>query len=194
MIKNKVNNGFTLIELIVVIGTLSILSSITLFYFNGLNRRGIEVAAQNALLNIKKECENNYMYSLPLFYEDIRLQKYSIISDGQNSCYGDSIAGLVSAVPEEKDLSPYYYYNFNDGELSCSYENGEKLSISECNSNNLDKSSDNGYQDVDENNDPAERYKCADIGDWNLAQKLLRQGHSYLARDKDGEACEVLAN
>ena len=194
MIKNKVNNGFTLIELIVVIGTLSILSSITLFYFNGLNRRGIEVAAQNALLNIKKECENNYMYSLPLFYENIRLQKYSIISNGQNSCYGDSITGLVSAVPEEKDLSPYYYYNFNDGELSCSYKNGEKLSISECNSNNLDKSSDNAYQNVDENNDPTERYKCADIGDWNLAQTLLSQGHSYLDRDKDGEACEVLAD
>ena len=194
MIKNKVNNGFTLIELIVVIGTLSILSTITLSYFNGFNRRGREVAAQNALLNIKKECENNYMYSLPLFYEDIRLQKYSIISNGQNSCYGDSITGLVSAVPEEKDLSPYYYYNFNDGELSCSYKNGEKLSISECNSNNLDKSSDNGYQDVDENNDPAERYKCADIGDWNLAQTLLSQGHSYLDRDKDGEACEVLAD
>ena len=194
MIKNKVNNGFTLIELIVVIGTLSILSTITLSYFNGLNRRGREVAAQNALLNIKKECENNYMYSLPLFYEDIRLQKYSIISNGQNSCYGDSITGLVSAVPEEKDLSPYYYYNFNDGELSCSYENGEKLSISECNSNHLDKSSDRGYQDVDENNDPTERYKCADIGDWNLAQTLLSQGHSYLDRDKDGEACEVLAD
>ena len=194
MIKNKVNNGFTLIELIVVIGTLSILSTITLSYFNGLNRRGREVAAQNALLNIKKECENNYMYSLPLFYEDIRLQKYSIISNGQNSCYGDSITGLVSAVPEEKDLSPYYYYNFNDGELSCSYENGEKLSISECNGNNLDKSSDNAYQNVDENNDPTERYKCADIGDWNLAQTLLSQGHSYLDRDKDGEACEVLAD
>jgi prepilin-type N-terminal cleavage/methylation domain-containing protein len=194
MIKNKVNNGFTLIELIVVIGTLSILSTITLSYFNGLNRRGREVAAQNALLNIKKECENNYMYSLPLFYEDIRLQKYSIISNGQNSCYGDSITGLVSAVPEEKDLSPYYYYNFNDGELSCSYQNGEKLSISECNSNNLDKSSDNAYQNVDENNDPTERYKCADIGDWNLAQTLLSQGHSYLDRDKDGEACEVLAD
>ena len=195
MIKNKVNNGFTLIELIVVIGTLSILSSITLFYFNGLNRRGREVAAQNALLNIKKECENNYMYSLPLFYEDIRLQKYSIISDGQNSCYGDSIAGLVSAVPEEKDLSPYYYYNFNDGELSCAYNNKEKLPISECNSNNLDKSNRSNNNDRDQNNDePPEKYKCADIGDWNLAQKLLSQGHSYLDRDKDGEACEVLAD
>ena len=193
--KNNKNNGFTLIELVVVMGILSILSSISLVYFNGVNRRAREVAAQNALLTIKKECETNYAYSLPLFYEDKRLQKYSILSNGQNSCYGDSKTGLVSAVPEENDLSPYYYYNFNDGELSCGYDNGEKLSNLECNSNNLDKFNKSSKKDRDQDNDDSpKKYKCADIGDWNLAQKLLSQGHSYLDRDKDGEACEVLAD
>ena len=193
--KSNENNGFTLIELVVVIGIFSILSSISLFFFNGVNRRAGEVAAQNALLTIKKECERNYAYSLPLIYEDKRLQKYAILSDGQNSCYGNSITGLVSAVPEEKDLSPYYYYNFIDGELSCAYNNGEKLPILECNSNNLDKSKHSSNNDSDQDNyDPDKKYKCADIGDWNKAQKLLRQGHSYLDRDKDGEACEVLAD
>ena len=192
--KTKKNNGFNLIELVVVIGILSILSSISLVYFNGFNRRAREVAAQNALLTIKKECESNYMYSLPLFYKDKRLQKYLIISNGQNSCYGDSVTGLVSAVPEEKDLSPYYYYNFNDGELSCAFDNGEKLSISQCNSNNIGKFIKSSNKDVDKNIDTSEKYKCADIGDWNLAQKLLSQGHTYLDRDKDGEACEVLAD
>ena len=193
--KTIANNGFTLVELIVVIGVLSILSSVSLVYFNGVNRRAREVAAQNALLTIKKECETNYAYSLPLFYEEKRLQKYSIKSNGQNSCLGNSKTGLISAVPEEKDLSPYYYYNFNDGELSCSYKNGEKLSILECNRNNLGKSDDDGdkkwNRDVD---DPTKKYNCAEIGNWDLAQKLLRQGHSYLDRDKDGEACEVLAD
>ena len=192
--KNKENNGFTLVELVVVIGILSILSSISLVYFNGVNRRAREVAAQNALLTIKKECETNYGYSLPLFYEDIRLEKYTILSDVQNSCYGDSITGLISAVPEEKDVSPYYYYNFNDGELSCAYNNGEKLPISECKGNNLDKSNQSNNDRDQDNNDPPKKYKCADIGDWNMAQKLLSQGHSYLDRDKDGEACEVLAD
>ena len=193
--KNNKNNGFTLIELVVVVGILSILSSITLYHFNGVNRRPREVAAQNALLTIKKECETNYGYSLPLFYEDIRLEEYTILSDGQNSCYGDSITGLISAVPEEKDLSPYYYYNFNNGELSCAYNNGEKLPISECNSNNLHKSDQSSNNDRDQDNeDPPKKYKCADIGNWNLAQKLLSQGHTYLDRDKDGEACEALAN
>ena len=192
--KTKKNNGFNLIELVVVIGILSILSSISLVYFNGVNRRAREVAAQNALLTIKKECESNYMYSLPLFYKDKRLQKYLIISNGQNSCYGDSVTGLVSAVPEEKDLSPYYYYNFNDGELSCAFDNGEKLSILQCNSNNIDKFIKSSTKDIDKNIDTSKKYKCADIGDWNLAQKLLSQGHTYLDRDKDGEACEVLAD
>ena len=193
--KSNENNGFTLIELVVVIGIFSILSSISLFFFNGVNRRAREVAAQNALLTIKKECERNYAYSLPLIYEDKRLQKYAILSNGQNSCYGNSKTGLVSAVPEEKDLSPYYYYNFNNGELSCAYKNGEKLPILECNSNNLDKSKHSSNNDSDQDNyDPDKKYKCADIGDWNKAQKLLRQGHSYLDRDKDGEACEVLAD
>ena len=189
------NNGFTFVELVVVIGILSILSSISLVFFNGVNRRAREVAAQNALLTIKKKCETNYGYSLPLFYEDIRLEKYTILSDGKNSCYGDSVTGLISAVPEEKDLSPYYYYNFNNGELSCAYNNEEKLPISECNSHNLDRSNQSSNNDRDQDDDdPPKKFKCADIGDWNLAQKLLSQGHSYLDRDKDGEACEVLAD
>ena len=191
--KNNKNNGFTLIELTFVIGILSILGSVSLVFFNDLNRKAREVAAQNALLMIKKECERNYAYSWPLFYEDKILQKYAILSNGQNSCYGDSITGLVSAVPEEKDLSPYYFFNFNDGELSCAFKNGEKLPISECNSNNLHKSNQSSNKDKDIDY-PPKKYKCADIGDWNLAQKLLSQGHSYLDRDKDGEACEVLVD
>jgi len=52
--KINTNKGFTLIELVVVMGILSILSSISLWYFNGVNRRARELAAQNALLTIKK--------------------------------------------------------------------------------------------------------------------------------------------
>ena len=36
------------------------------------------------------------------------------------------------------------------------------------------------------------KYRCKDIGSWKRAQQLLSQGHSYLDRDKDGEACEGL--
>ena len=36
------------------------------------------------------------------------------------------------------------------------------------------------------------RYGCKQIGSWAKAQELLKQGHSYLDRDGDGEACEGL--
>jgi hypothetical protein len=36
------------------------------------------------------------------------------------------------------------------------------------------------------------RYRCKEIGSWTRAQELLKQGHTYLDRDQDGEACESL--
>jgi hypothetical protein len=36
------------------------------------------------------------------------------------------------------------------------------------------------------------RYKCRQIGSYAKAQELLKQGHAYLDRDGDGEACESL--
>ena len=44
------------------------------------------------------------------------------------------------------------------------------------------------------NNTPASgrRYRCREIGSYALAQQLLRQGHTYLDGNGDGEACESL--
>jgi endonuclease YncB( thermonuclease family) len=36
------------------------------------------------------------------------------------------------------------------------------------------------------------KYRCGEIGSWSKAQDLLMQGHTYLDRDGDGEACESL--
>ena len=36
------------------------------------------------------------------------------------------------------------------------------------------------------------KYRCKDVGSWDKAQLLLKQGHTYLDRDGDGEACESL--
>jgi endonuclease YncB( thermonuclease family) len=36
------------------------------------------------------------------------------------------------------------------------------------------------------------RYRCSEIGSYAKAQQLLRQGHSYLDGNGDGEACEAL--
>ena len=36
------------------------------------------------------------------------------------------------------------------------------------------------------------RYRCKEIGSYARAQELLRQGHTYLDSNRDGEACESL--
>ena len=36
------------------------------------------------------------------------------------------------------------------------------------------------------------RYRCKEVGSYSKAQELLRQGHSYLDGNGDGEACESL--
>ena len=36
------------------------------------------------------------------------------------------------------------------------------------------------------------RYRCKEIGSYTKAQELLRQGHTYLDSNGDGEACESL--
>jgi hypothetical protein len=36
------------------------------------------------------------------------------------------------------------------------------------------------------------RYRCSEVGSYARAQELLRQGHTYLDRNGDGEACESL--
>ena len=36
------------------------------------------------------------------------------------------------------------------------------------------------------------KYRCKEIASWNKAQQLLKEGHTYLDRDSDGEACESL--
>ena len=36
------------------------------------------------------------------------------------------------------------------------------------------------------------RYRCNEIGSYARAQELLRQGHTYLDSNGDGEACEAL--
>jgi micrococcal nuclease len=39
---------------------------------------------------------------------------------------------------------------------------------------------------------PSGRYRCFEVGSWTKAQELLRQGHTYLDGDRDGQACERL--
>ena len=51
--------GFSLIELTVVIAVLAVLSHIGIFVISDLARKSEKVVAQNSILRIKSECEAN---------------------------------------------------------------------------------------------------------------------------------------
>ena len=173
----KSNNGFSLIELTTVIGVLSILGIIALPRFLEVIQKAEKVIATNSISSIKVECESNYYLGRELVFTPSNLIGYEFDNEGSNECTGNKNFSLVSIIPEDLKMQPSFYYDFNSGEISCIYEGSEATEFPECKKIPLSE---------------RQKQRCADIGDWSQAQKFLQEGHSYLDRDNDGEACEAL--
>ena len=106
-------NGFSGIELAIVIAVLSIFSAVAIPAFNCVRRRAISTAAQETIRQIKEECETNYIYGIDKFTAT-NPDKYQISASGSNSCSG----GTVTLTPEDTNLYPTYLYKFAESELS----------------------------------------------------------------------------
>ena len=173
----KSNEGFSLIELITVLGVFSILGIIALPRFLEVIQRAEKVIAANSISSIKIECESNNSLGRNLTFTPSNLIGYEFDNEGSNKCTGNENFSLVSIIPEDLKTQPSFFYNFISGEISCSYEGSEANQFPECKKIPLSE---------------REKQRCGDIGDWSKAQKFLQAGHSYLDRDNDGEACEAL--
>ena len=173
----KSNQGFNLIELISVIGVLSIFGIVALPRFLGVIQKAEKVIATNSILSIKIECESNNSLGRELIFTPSDLIGYEFDNEGSNKCTGNENFSLVSIVPEDLKTQPSFLYDFNSGEISCNYVGFEATEFPECKKISLAD---------------REKQRCGDIGDWSKAQKFLQAGHSYLDRDNDGEACEAL--
>ena len=173
----KSNEGFSLIELITVIGVFSILGIIALPRFLEVIQSAEKVIAANSVSSIKIECESNNSLGRNLIFTPSNLISYEFDNEGNNKCTGNENFSLVSIIPEDLKTQPSFFYNFISGEISCSYEGSEATQFPECKKIPLSE---------------REKQRCGDIGDWSKAQKFLQAGHSYLDRDNDGEACEAL--
>ena len=174
----KSNEGFSLIEFITVIGVLSIIGIIAVPRFLEVIKRAEKVIAANSISSIKIECESNNSLGRNLIFTPSNLIGYEFDNEGSNKCTGNENFSLVSIIPKDLKTQPSFFYDFTSGEVSCIYEGYEATEYPECRKIPI---SERG------------KYRCADIGDWSKAQALLLQGHTYLDRDKDGEACEALA-
>ena len=167
-----------MIELITVIGVFSIIGILALPRFLEVIQRAERVIAANAISSIKIECESNNSLGRDLIFTPSNLIGYEFDNGGINKCNGDEKISLVSIIPQDLKKQPSFFYDYTSGKISCIYEGSEATEFPECRKVPI---SERG------------KYRCADIGDWSKAQALLLQGHSYLDRDKDGEACEALA-
>lgn len=168
--------GLSLIELVVVMAVLAVFSSTVIIAISDFIRKSEKVVAQNSILRIKSECEANKALNKNLNFSQINLLGYDLDSDYLNSCHGNPDHGFITLIPTSYSSNPSFHYQFNNGQISCSIENSELTPFPECKKLTQLKN----------------KYRCNDIGDWSKAQQLLIEGHSYLDRDNDGEACEAL--
>ena len=112
------NNGFSLIELIIVLIITAIMAQLGFVSFNRYNKKIRAFAAKTALKNIQKECEINRNIETNLEFTQVNLDSYEIETRNNNSCLGKEQNDLVIARPT-KDNYPFYFYNFKDSLLGC---------------------------------------------------------------------------
>ena len=140
MEKNKYeNNGFSLIELVVVISVLSILSSIALSLFNIFKEKAADTLVKVSMVNSFKECKTSLFLEeeIPTFTLDLGLHStngyyqfyqeydYKIRDDGTipSTILGNCIGPLG---PHRIGVKKVKGSKIN-GELSINLDTGEKL-------------------------------------------------------------------
>ena len=128
----KEEEGFTLVELILVVIIMGILAQLGIVSFNRYNLRTRAFVARIALINIKRECEMNRDLGMDETFTPLTPRGYSLQSRSSNSCLGQSGSGLVSAIPDNQDEYPSYFYNFAEGSISCNYSSTADKLFSEC--------------------------------------------------------------
>ena len=117
---NKNNDAFTIIELIICFIIISILSQIGITAFRSYSRRTKAFAAENALLNVKKECQMNEDLNGQMTFTLSSPKSYSYATNN-NNCNGNDSDNLVYLIPNNGNYLPTYFYNHQSGEVACLY-------------------------------------------------------------------------
>ena len=127
------NDGFTLLELVVVISVLSILSAISIPNFICFPKKARATAALTSLKQVYKDClskniDNINQNFIPSNYS---INGYSFQSNVDNFCLGDS-NGLISIEPQDLNTYPVFSIAVVSGELSYTYKGASGSNLEEC--------------------------------------------------------------
>ena len=134
---NSKENGFSLVELIVVLIITAILAQLGYSAFNRYLRRTRAFAAKTALKNIQRECESNRDLEAPETFTLLPIRGYSIATRDTNSCLGQSSDGKVAAIADNQNEIPSYFYDFLTGVISCSFSNSSSGRFKSCTEESL---------------------------------------------------------
>ena len=116
--KRKNIDGFSLIELIVVVAVLSILASIGIPSFNCFTNRAKATAAFTAIQQIKKECIENSSSNKDqdTFTNPGDLNGYSINTSNPNNC--DGVSGFIQLNSFDTSVLPTIIYETSTDEIT----------------------------------------------------------------------------
>ena len=122
------NEGFSLIELVIVISVLAILSAISIPAFSCFINKAKATAALTALRQINTECKISELDNKNIFTVN-NLNGYEIRGD---NCDGSSSTGIISAVPGESDLLPTFNLWTGSSQITYNYKGKTGSNISDC--------------------------------------------------------------
>ena len=125
--------GFSLIELVVVVSVLGVLSAIAIPSFNCFQRKAQASAALAAIKQIQTECEINKSETGNTgTFISSNLNSYQIQSDGSNGCGGASETGLISAIPNDINKLPTFILASNGSQLTYSFKGQTGTNFTVC--------------------------------------------------------------
>ena len=125
-------NGFSLVELVVVIAVLTILSGIGLPVFTCLIKKAKASTALNQITNISKECITKEAFSEKERFQITTIQGYEIQSDELNNCGDGTDSFLVSAVPDDSINFPTFHYSHVTKQIFYAFKNKSGTNLREC--------------------------------------------------------------
>ena len=128
--KQKENDGFSLIELVVVVAVLAVLSAIAIPSFICFPKRARATAALAALRQIKTECALKEAEAKPEIFTLSALDGYKIQSSGSNSCAGSN--GVISALPDNTNELPTFNLAAATGSLTYKFKGMKGTNLKGC--------------------------------------------------------------
>jgi len=133
LLRKQGEEGFSLIELVVVVSVLAVLSAIAIPSFTCFQRKAQATAALAAMKQIQTECEINKTDTGNAgTFTLSNLNSYQIQSDGSNGCSGASGTGLISAIPNNTNNFPTFLLASNSNELTYSFKGETGTNFQDC--------------------------------------------------------------